>query len=180
MIEGGDGPRLAVEALQRGGIVGLGGGQHLDGHPAAHEFVLAEEDAAHAAGAEPLQHLVLADGEAPPFPEHELLGLEMRQQAFAAPFFRRVKPDRWAALGAEPLQVGVELLVVEHAALANQVQKFVDRRRRRHQPSSRTRDVLFAHPTLLAVHSNNYRSGAEVGPTFPPGRNSRPESIHLP
>ncbi len=83
MIEGGDGAGFAVEAFQSGGIFGLGGGQHLDGHPAAHQLVLAQVDAAHAAGAEPLEHLVLADGEASPLPEKELLGLKQGEDPIA-------------------------------------------------------------------------------------------------
>ena len=83
MVEGGDGAGLAVEAFQRGGVVGLGGGQHLDGHPAAHQLVLAEVNAAHAAGAEAFEHLVAADGEAAPLALEELLGLEVREHAVA-------------------------------------------------------------------------------------------------
>ena len=93
MVEGGDGAGLAVEALQRGGILGLGGRQHLDGHPAAHELVFAQVDAAHAAGAEAFQHLVLADGEALPLALEELLGLEVGQQAVAD---QQRRPADWA------------------------------------------------------------------------------------
>ena len=45
--------------------------------------MLAQVDAAHAAGAEAFEHLVLADGEAAPLALQELLGLEVGQQAVA-------------------------------------------------------------------------------------------------
>ena len=83
VVHGGDGTGLPVEAFQRRRVGRLGGGQHLDRHPAAHELVLAQKHAAHAAGAEALQHLVLADGEAAPLALHELFGLEVGQEPFA-------------------------------------------------------------------------------------------------
>ena len=64
------GPGFTHEAIQRSVVGGLGGRQHLDGHTAAHQLMFAEIDAAHAAGAEAFEHLVFADGEAPPLALH--------------------------------------------------------------------------------------------------------------
>src|SRR5262249_40012724 len=47
VAQSGDGPGLAAEALQGDGVAGAGG-EHLDGHAAAHDQVLAKEDVRHA------------------------------------------------------------------------------------------------------------------------------------
>ena len=79
MVEGRDRSRFAVEPFERRRILGLGRRQYLHGNLTAHELVFAEKHLAHAAGAEPLQHLVLADGEPLPFAEQKLFGLEESQ-----------------------------------------------------------------------------------------------------
>ncbi len=94
MVEGGDGLRFAVEAFERGGVLGLGGRQHLDGHAAAHQLVFAEINAAHAAGAEALQHLILADVETAPLAQEELFGLKGGEQAVA-----HHQPGQFAGVG---------------------------------------------------------------------------------
>ena len=134
MIQGGDGAGLAVEAFQGGLILGLGRRQHLDGHAAAHEFVFAEIDAAHAAGAEALQHLVAADGEAAPLAEHDLLGLEVRQQAIADQQAGQLAGGgRQRGRGAQTVQVRREFLLIDDLAFAHQVEEFVYGRWRRHR-----------------------------------------------
>jgi len=115
-----------VEAFEGGRLLSLGGREHLDRDPPAHELVFAQVDAAHAAGTQALEHLVFADGEPPPLTQQELLGLEMRQQAVAHQHagqlsdLLRKRPD-----GALFLQVGVQTFIVHDAALAHQVKEFL-------------------------------------------------------
>ena len=58
VVDGGDGARLALEALVLLGAVGDVGGQHLDGNGAVEAGVRRPIDLAHAAGAEGADHLV--------------------------------------------------------------------------------------------------------------------------
>ena len=81
MIERCSRPGFAIEALKRGRILCFGGGQHLHCYSAAHEFMFAEINAAHAARAEAFQDLVLANGEATPFAQEKLFCLEVRENA---------------------------------------------------------------------------------------------------
>src|SRR5262249_32909245 len=115
-------------------VLGLGGGQHLDRDPAAHELVFTQIDAAHAARAEALQNLVLADAEPAVLALKNLFGLGVGQQAVAQQGASRLeRVGRQRPGGAQPLQVGVEALFLQHAASADQVQEFLSRGRRRHQ-----------------------------------------------
>ena len=84
MAQLGDGLGLAVEAFDGAGVVGLAGGQHLDGDGPVHDVVRAEVDGAHAAGAERFEDGVLAaeDEVAPTAAEH-LIGLKAGEQPFA-------------------------------------------------------------------------------------------------
>ena len=66
MIEGGDGAGLGQEAFQRGAILADFAGDDLQRHLAIHGHVLTEEHAAHAAAAEQLDELVLAQIEGRP------------------------------------------------------------------------------------------------------------------
>ena len=83
LVDGGYGPGLAVEAAEARFVLCLGGGKYLHGNPAPHQLMLAQENGSHAAGAELLQHLVLAQAEAFVLSQQELFGLEIREQAVA-------------------------------------------------------------------------------------------------
>ena len=84
MIERGDGPGLGEEAIQRGPIFGDRAGHDLQGHAAIHRHVLGEEDGAHAAFAQPLNELVLAQAELRPLAQgQERAGLPAADEIFA-------------------------------------------------------------------------------------------------
>src|SRR5207302_9341788 len=110
----------SVEALQCRGIIGPALGQDLDGGPAAHELVLAQVDAPHTARRDLLQHLVLADGEAPPASLQELLRLKARQDAVAdektgdLTWLRR---DRTAS--AQFIEIGAQAFLFHNAAFSH-------------------------------------------------------------
>src|SRR5438094_4093250 len=80
MVEGGDRPRLAVEALACRLVLGLGARQHLDGHPAPHELMLAQKDLPHPARTDPFEDLVFADRKAAPAALEDVLSLKIGQQ----------------------------------------------------------------------------------------------------
>src|SRR5262249_10574980 len=61
VVQGGGGPGLAAEALQRVAVVGVPFGQELEGHVPAEPGVLGPVDHAHAAAAEALQDAVMRD-----------------------------------------------------------------------------------------------------------------------
>ncbi len=126
MIEGGDGPRLAVEAFEGRLVVRLGGGQDFDGDPATHQLVLAQVNASHAAGAELFEDFVLANGEPSPFALHDLFGLKLREQAIAhekTGHARRI--GRKGLFVPELGQVLGEASFIRHAAFTDQLQKFL-------------------------------------------------------
>jgi hypothetical protein len=124
VLELGDGPRLAAEALQGHGVAGAVG-EHLDGDAAAHDRVLAQVDLAHAAGAERPQHLVLAtEDEVAPLAAQQLLDVEARQQAVAHQGVgRRPRPVGQGAAGAP--QPGLKLLRLHQSAAGGEVEEFV-------------------------------------------------------
>ena len=112
----------------------MDGGQHLDRHAPPHELVLAQVDAAHAAGAEAFEDLVFADGEALPLALEDLLGLEIGQHA--VPDQERCQRGGFGGHGPEArklVQVGGQSLVLDHAAFLDKVQKFSDVAWRRHR-----------------------------------------------
>jgi hypothetical protein len=95
--------------------------------------MLTQIHAAHAARAEPFQDLVLADGEAPPLPLHDLFGLEVRQQAVAHQLVgQRGGRARQLAGGAWLVQIRIQALFVQYATFAHQLQKLLIGGWRRH------------------------------------------------
>ncbi len=87
--------------------------------------MLAQVDAAHAAGAEPFQHLVLADVEPPPLALEDLFGLEVGQDAVA----HRLRGQllgvgRQGVVGAQLVRVSGQAFFLDQAALLHQVQEF--------------------------------------------------------
>ena len=81
MIQRGNRPSLTIEAFQRRWIFRFCGRKYFDGGSAAHEFMLAQIDIAHAPRAKLLHDLIFADREAPPTALKELLGLEMGEDS---------------------------------------------------------------------------------------------------
>src|SRR5262249_51337362 len=67
MVEGRDSAGLAVEAFAEGRVISQRGRQYFNRRLSLHMRVLAEVDAAHAAGADLLHDLVAAKEEALPF-----------------------------------------------------------------------------------------------------------------
>ena len=130
VVQLGDGPRLAAESLQRGGFAAPAGPRRQDlqrdGTP--HDPVLAEVDAGHPAGPEPLQHLVLpADEEVALLAGQELLGLVVGQQAVAdhqlGQLPRRARPD---AGRSQPVQVGPRPPRLHQAAPLEEREELID------------------------------------------------------
>src|SRR5260370_1096814 len=76
------------------------------------------------------EHLVLADGEAAPLAQQDLLGLELRDHAGADEQARQLLGRLRVFAGA--VQKHVEALGRDESALADQVQEVVGRRWRRH------------------------------------------------
>ena len=110
---------MIVSAAVVCGLLGLGTGKDLDCYPAAHQHMLAQVDVAHPAGAERLQHPVLADGEPPPLALHDLLGLKQRQQPVAHHQPRQLRRlGRQSTRAAELVEIRVESPVLDDPALA--------------------------------------------------------------
>src|SRR5262249_2838852 len=136
VIEGGRRPGLAVEPAERRGLLGLRGWEHLDGHPPAHVHMLAQKHLPHSAESDPLEELVLADRKPAPFPEHELLGLEVSQEPVTDHRPGELAHVRHSlAAESEPFQVGVEAGLVDHPALANELEQVVESDGGRHRGS---------------------------------------------
>src|SRR5262249_12402140 len=112
VVQGGSGPGLAPQALQRVAVVGVPCRQELEGHVAAEPGVLGPVDHAHAAAAEPLQDAIvrddLADGDraglgpAPPRLPH--LGLGWLEHDTGATGRTPQYPGRSVSALAEGLQ----------------------------------------------------------------------------
>ncbi len=80
VVQRGGGLGLAVEAGQIRRVFDAVLGQHLDGHAALHQHVLGQVDAAHPAGAQVVQQLVLAQEEALVAAFQQLVGLPAGEQ----------------------------------------------------------------------------------------------------
>src|SRR5262249_13802627 len=128
VVEGGDGAGLAVEALEVGGVLRVLEREDLDGHPAAHGDVLAQEDLAHAAGPEVLEEPVLAvDGEAARLAEEELFGLESGEKTgLEHALGHGPGPVRLLAAGLEGGKESVEVLLFDQAAFFHGFQERLD------------------------------------------------------
>ena len=84
MIQRGDRPGFGEEAVQRGPVFGDRAGDDLQSHAAIHGHVLGEEDGAHAAFAQELNELVLAQAELCPLAQgQERAGLPAADEIFA-------------------------------------------------------------------------------------------------
>src|SRR5258708_22231587 len=80
---GGGGGSLSEEPLADPLVAGLVGRQHLDGHLLAKSKVFAEEDRAHAAGADLVEDLEAVEAQATGLAGQELPGLELCQHSGA-------------------------------------------------------------------------------------------------
>jgi hypothetical protein len=126
VVHGGDGAGLAVEPLEAGRVVGLGGREHLDGDPPPHHLVLAEEHLGHAPGPELLEHLVLADREPLVLALEELLGLEVGEDAVLhEDAGQALRVGRDAPGAAHLLEAGPELGLVGNPTPLDQFQELV-------------------------------------------------------
>src|SRR5262249_30037351 len=133
MIQRGAGASLPVEAFDDGRVLGQGLGQYLDGE-AVPVLVFAKVDGAHAARAEQVEDLVVAEREAEVFPLEEILSVKAGEQSIAD---QRVA-DGGGRAGqragiARRLQMGIEAAGVHHAALDDHAQKLIDIRWRWHR-----------------------------------------------
>src|SRR5581483_10903969 len=101
--------------------------EHLDGYAAAHDLVLAEEDVAHAAGAERSQNFVFtAEDEVPPSALEQLIGLEAGQELSADQGVgQRRGCFRQGAGGAAAFEMCLEPLRIDQATLVNQFLELV-------------------------------------------------------
>ena len=128
VLEAPGGSGFAVEATERRGLFRLGGRQHFHRNPSLHERVFAEEHLAHATDADAFEQLELTDCEPAPLPKQKLFGLEVGQHAVANHVVREL-----AGVGGQPagelpaLKVGAELELVDHSALANELDQLFDR-----------------------------------------------------
>jgi hypothetical protein len=121
-------PRLAVEPPERRRLFRLRRGQNFDRHPPLHEHVLAQEHLPHAADPDPLQELELADREPAPLAQQELFRLEVREDAVVHHLVGEVAwVGRHAAAELPPLHVRRQLRLVDHPALADELNEFFDR-----------------------------------------------------
>ena len=133
MIERGDRPSFQKEAVQVGGIVNLGAGQNLDRHLTPHQGVFAQEHAAHSAGAEVLEQLVLAQEEPLVAPLHKLVVLPAGNQLFLhQQFGQRNAISRKAALGLLQLLDNLFERVVVHESAEADIFEIGIKRQLRH------------------------------------------------
>ncbi len=123
MIERGDRAGLGEEATERDPIFGDRAGDDLEGHAAIHGHVLGEEDGAHAAFAQALDELVLAQAELCPLAQgQERAGLPAADEIFAGQ-----GPGQSGGIGrftGQTLSLD-ELLRAEQLALFQRRQVFV-------------------------------------------------------
>ena len=141
MVQGRDGPGLAVEAFEAGGVFELLDGEHLEGDEPPHEGVFAQVDGAHAAGADEFEQPVLRpDGEPLVPAELELLGLEEGEQALADEQGGELVDARGQGAGGPvPVEQLVEPLVRDQPAAADQVEELGHVRGCRHRLVSSSR-----------------------------------------
>src|SRR5262249_43755317 len=130
VVEGGPCTGLAIEPCESGRDARFGHGEHLDGHAAAHEHLLAEKDISHTPATEPLQPLILPNGKAARLPLQQLLSLEVCQDTVV----HQETGELAEVLGyrAQVLEVTVEARLVYQGALAHQSQEIVDGRGNSH------------------------------------------------
>jgi hypothetical protein len=139
VVEDGRGPRLALKAQQQGRVGGLSPGKELDRYQTSHDTVLAEEDVPHAAGADGLQQVILANAEAAPASLEDLVSLERSKQSIAD---QAVRQQGWVlgqrGTGVRRGKMNLQSSRIEHATFAQQLQKRVGRPRRHLKSLSRT------------------------------------------
>ena len=128
VIKLGDGPGFALEAFEGARGFDLLLRHDLDSHGALESHVLAEVDGTHATLADEFDQLVLlADDEAAPATSEELLRLEVGEVAILIEFVSDLFGafERWFD-AREFFNEVRKLLVIEHFALADDVQEAVD------------------------------------------------------
>ena len=128
VVQRGGGPGLAVEAGQIRRVFHAALGQHLDRHPPLHQHVFGQIDAAHPAGAQQAQQLVLAQEEALVAPFQQPIGLPAGEQTgLDDPIGHEGGVgDRVAAgLALQFQQQGVEAILFHQPAAAHEVEKCV-------------------------------------------------------
>ena len=137
VVEGGDGAGLAVEAFEADGSSALAVGSTLTATRRRISLCSHRYTWPMPPDAEPLQHLVLADGEALPLALQELLGLEVGEEPS-----RTSRPGELARVGwqiadcrsTELLDVGREASLRRRPRFfSDQVEEFVGGRGRGHQ-----------------------------------------------
>ena len=126
MVEPGRGLGLPLEPREVGTLIDPLDRQHLDRDLAVQGGVLAEIDAAHAAGPDQAEQSILAEHEALVSPSPQLIGLPLREQLGVDERLHELIGERKGAIGPGGRRL-VEPRSVEQAALADRFEEGGDR-----------------------------------------------------
>src|SRR5262249_21651815 len=130
--------------------------------------MLTQVDAGLTAGREPFKDLVIADGEAAPLAQKEVLGLEVRYDTAIDQQAREPgRVRRYGTGSAQPGQRSAEAILVHDAALVDEIQKLVGGSWGRHGDDSREESGCFPERQpvcgLPATERHSSAAGAAGG-----------------